>query len=79
MKYSEMPSSCNNVIYYNFLSSTCFGLVCPSSRALDVKLQHMVFCTQFVDRGWSSKPLRLSEPPPIQKLGAENRMLQLNN
>jgi len=35
-----------------FLSSTCFGRIRPSSGALDVKLQHMVFCTQFVD-GWS--------------------------
>ena len=26
------------------LSSTCFGYIRPSSGALDVELQHMVFC-----------------------------------
>jgi len=29
------------------LSSTCFGYIRPSSGALDVELQHMVFCTEF--------------------------------
>ena len=84
------------------LSSTCFGYIRPSSGALHVELQHMVFCTEFLDRWWSWEPLRrscvrcgcyratapsapytrptqrLSRPPPIQKLGAENHMLQLN-
>jgi len=35
------------------LSSTCFGYIRPSSGALDVELQHMVFCTEFVDGWWS--------------------------
>ena len=40
------------------LSSTCFGYIRPSSGALDVVLQHIVFCTEFLD-GWCSlKPLR---------------------
>ena len=34
-------------------SSTCFGYIRPSSGALDVELQHMVFCTEFLDRWWS--------------------------
>jgi len=55
-----MPASCNNVIYRNFFSSTCFGRIRPSSGALAVKLQHMVFCTQFVDGWWSWEPLRRS-------------------
>jgi len=29
----------------------------PSSGALDVELQHMVFCTEFVDGWWSWEPL----------------------
>jgi len=28
------------------------GYICPSSGALDVELQHMVFCTEFVDEWW---------------------------
>jgi len=52
-----MPTWCNIVIYWSFLSSTCFGRISPSSGALDVKLQHMVFCTQFVDGWWSWYPL----------------------
>ena len=35
------------------LSSTCFGYVRLSSGALDVELQHMVFCTEFLDGWWS--------------------------
>ena len=46
--------------YSSFLSSTCFGRIRPSSRALEVKLQHMVLCTQSVDRWWSWEPLRRS-------------------
>ena len=30
----------------------------PSSGALDVELQHMVFCTEFSDGWWSWEPLR---------------------
>ena len=30
----------------------------PSSGALDVELQHMVFCTEFLDGWWSWEPLR---------------------
>ena len=46
MKKFEMPTWCNNVIYWSFFSSTCFGRIRPTSGALDVKLQHMVspFC-----------------------------------
>ena len=40
-----------------FFSSTCFGYIRPSSRALDVELQHMVFCTEFLDGWWSCEPL----------------------
>jgi len=53
-----MPTWCNNVIYWSFLSSTYFGRIRPSSGALDVKLQHIVFCIQFVDEWWSWEPLR---------------------
>jgi len=35
------------------LSSTCFGYIRPSSGALDVELQHMVFCTESLDGWWS--------------------------
>jgi len=35
-----------------FLSSTCFGRLRPSSGALDIELQHMVFCTEFLDGWW---------------------------
>jgi len=34
------------------LSSTCFGHIRPSSGALDVELQHMVVCTEFLDGWW---------------------------
>ena len=40
-------------ILFNILSSTCFGYIRPSSGALDVELQHMVFCTEFLDGWWS--------------------------
>ena len=40
--------------YWCILSVTCFGYVRPSSGALDVELQHMVFCTEFLDGWWSS-------------------------
>ena len=89
------------LFYWCILSSTFFGYIRPSSRALDVELQHMVFCTEFLDGWWSWEPLRrsyvrcgwcraapfapytrpkqrISRPSPIQKLGAENHMLQLN-
>jgi len=36
-----MPTWCKNVIYWSFLSSTCFGCIRPSSGAPDVKLQHL--------------------------------------
>jgi len=71
-----------------------------SSGALDVVLQHMVFCNEFLDGWWSwellhrlcvrcgwcrvtsapyTRPTQwLSRPPPIQKLVAENHMLQHN-
>jgi len=42
------------------LSSTCFGYIRPSSGALDAELQHMVFCTEFLDGWWSWEPLRRS-------------------
>ena len=46
--------------YWCILSSTCFGYMRPSSGALDVEEQHMVFCTEFLD-GWCSwQPLRSS-------------------
>ena len=32
-----MPTWCNNVIYWSFFCSTCFGRIRPSSGALDVK------------------------------------------
>ena len=35
------------------VGSTYFGYIRPSSGALDVELQHMVFCTEFLD-GWRS-------------------------
>jgi len=52
-----MPTWCNNVMYWSFCSSTCFVHICPSSGTLDVELQHMVFCTEFVDGWWSWEPL----------------------
>jgi len=40
-----------------FLARQRFGYIRPSSGALDVELQHMVFCTEFVDGWWSWEPL----------------------
>ena len=37
-----------------------FWVLRPSSGALDVGLQHMVFCTEFLDGWWSWEPLRRS-------------------
>ena len=31
----------------------CFGYIRPSSGALDVELQHTVFCAEFLDGWWS--------------------------
>jgi len=46
--------------YWRTLSSTCFGYIRPSSGALDVELQLMVFCNEFLE-GWLSwEPLRRS-------------------
>jgi len=42
------------------LSSTCFGHIRPFSGASDVELQHVVFCTEFLDGRWSWEPLRRS-------------------
>ena len=39
------------------LSLICFAYIRPSSGALDVELQHMVFCTEFLDGWWSREPL----------------------
>jgi len=58
----------------------------PLSGALDVELQRLVFCTEFLDGCRATAPTApytrptqlLSRTPPIQKLGAENHMLQLN-
>ena len=67
--FGHASSSWNNVkcqldatrqFYWCILSSTCFGRIRPSSRALDFELQHMVFCTKFVDGWWSWEPLRRS-------------------
>ena len=46
--------------YWCILSSTCFGYISPSSGALDVELQHMVCCTEFLDGWWSWELLRRS-------------------
>jgi len=73
--------------YWYILSSTCFWYIRPSSGALNVEFQHIVFCTEFADgaarRTAPSAPYtrptqRLSRPPSIHKLGAENHTLQLN-
>jgi len=92
---SEIKWNANLMQQGNFIDvflARRFGYICPSSGALDVQLQHMVFCTEFLDGWWSWEPLRtsclwcrawhhlhrLSRPPPNQKLSAENHMLQLN-
>ena len=54
---ANLTQQCN---YWSFFSSTCFRRIRPSSGALDVKSQRMVFCTQFVDGWWSWEPLRRS-------------------
>jgi len=46
--------------YWCILSSTCFRYIRPSSGALDVKLQHVVFCTEFLDGWWFWELLRRS-------------------
>jgi len=65
--FDRASSSWNNLecqldatreFYWYILSSTCFGHIRPSSGALDDELQHMVFCTEFVDGWWSWEPLR---------------------
>jgi len=43
--------------YWCILSSTCYRYIRPLSRSLDVELQHMVFCTEFLDGWWSWEPL----------------------
>jgi len=43
-----------------FLARHVFGYIRPSSRALGIELQHMVFCTEFWDGWWSWEPLRRS-------------------
>ena len=48
------------LFYWCILSSTCFGYIRPSSGALDVELQHMVSCTEFLEGWWSWEPLRRS-------------------
>jgi len=51
------------------LESRCVGCVC----GVDVARQRMTISTLH------TRPTQqLSRPPPIQKLGAENHMLQLN-
>ena len=40
--------------------TTCFGYIRPSSGALDVELQHMVFGTELLDGWWSWELLRRS-------------------
>ena len=35
------------------VGSTYFGYIGPSSGALDIELQHMVFSTEFMDGWWS--------------------------
>ena len=67
--FDRASSSWNNVksqldavrwFYWCILSSTYFGYIRPSSGASDVKLQHVVFCTEFLDGWWSREPLRRS-------------------
>jgi len=48
------------------LESSCVGRVCGADGAVRVARHH------------PHHMQRLSRPPPIQKLGAENHMLQLN-
>ena len=48
------------------LESHCVGRVCSADVAVRLAWQH------------PHRTQRLSRPPPIQKLGAENHMLQLS-
>jgi len=48
------------------LESRCVGVLCGADGAMAPSAPH------------STPTQRLSRPPPIQKLGAENHMLQLN-
>ena len=43
-----------------FIIERSLESISPSSGALDVELQHTVFCTEFLDGWWSSEPLRRS-------------------
>jgi len=45
---------------HGFLARQVSGYTRPSSGALDIELQHMVFCTKFLDGWWSWEPLRRS-------------------
>jgi len=67
--FGRASSSWNNVkcqldtircFYWCILSSTCVRYIRPSSGALDVELQHVVFCAEFLDGWWSWEPLRRS-------------------
>jgi len=69
MSYTKLTKIRNKVkcqldatryFYWCILNSTCFGYICPSSGALDVELQHLVFHTEFLDGWWSWEPLRRS-------------------
>ena len=55
------------------LESRCVGRVYSADGA-----QHHLHCTHTAPSAPYTRPTqRLSRPPPIQKLGAENHMLQL--
>jgi len=41
-----------------FLARHVFGYIRTSPGALDVELQRMVFCTEFLEGWWSWEPLR---------------------
>ena len=70
-------------IYWSFLSSIYLGPTRTSSEALDVKVAaygflHPVWRWVVAPSKLYTRPTqRLSGPPPIYKLGAENHMLQL--
>jgi len=53
-------------VVWCILSSTCFGIR-PSSEALDVELQRMVLCTEFVDG-----PLRRSHQTHDLRSGSQD-------
>jgi len=46
-----LESRCVGLVYG--ADGAVHGTICPSSGALDVELQHMVFCTEFLDGWWS--------------------------